>query len=68
MDVIAATFDRRTVLADRLAAGEDRAALLEELDGERLALQGFADKEDEWEVVMNLMDMLTGYCSPHVRL
>jgi hypothetical protein len=55
-------------LAMRLSSeGYDRAALLEKFEGIRQELR-LSDREADEDAVMDLLDFLTGWCSPHMRL
>ena len=56
-----------TLLRKRVASGESRETLLAELAGLRRALQLEGRDQDE-DVVLEAMDFLTGFCSPHLRI
>jgi hypothetical protein len=50
-----------------LSQGQDRDAIYSELEGLRVALQA-AGRESEEDAVLEVMDFLTGWCSPHARI
>ena len=47
--------------------GHERDSLLEELERLRVTLQHEA-RDAEEDVVLEVMDFLTGWCSPHMRI
>jgi hypothetical protein len=51
----------------RLAAGSQRVELQEELEELRLELRREGREADE-DVVLEALDMLTGWCSPHTAI
>lgn len=55
----------RTKLSNRLVRGEPRGELLSELQSkfERITIS-----EEEEDLLIDLMDCLTGYCAPHMKL
>lgn len=57
----------RAAVALELAHGIDRAELYDALDEARLGLREVGRDKDE-DVVADVMDFLTDYCSPHARL
>jgi hypothetical protein len=55
-------------LALRLSSqGYDRTALVEKFEAVRQQLR-LADREADEDAVMDVLDFLTGWCSPHMRL
>jgi hypothetical protein len=55
-------------LALRLSSqGFDQAALVEKFEGMREQLRR-EDREADEDVVMDVLDPLTGWCSPHMQL
>lgn len=55
-------------LAIRLASdGLDRDAILEVFENSRRELRS-AHRESDEDVVMDVMDFLVGWCSPHMKL
>lgn len=57
----------RELMRGRLERGEDRKRLLEELEELRAALR-IQDRDDEEDIVLDVMDFLVGWCSPHMKL
>jgi hypothetical protein len=47
--------------------GYDRTALVEKFEAVRQQLR-LADREADEDAVMDVLDFLTGWCSPHMRL
>lgn len=63
-----ALLEIRAVIAEELRANPDsRGELLQNLESIRTTLRqnGASDAED---VVLDIMDFVTGWCSPHVRI
>jgi hypothetical protein len=57
----------RKAVAHELSVGTERDAVYQALDRLRLDLRrGGRDAEED--IVMDVMDFLTGWCSPHRRL
>jgi hypothetical protein len=55
-------------LASRLSSqGLDRAALIEKFEEVRQQLRK-EDREADEEAVMDVLDFLTGWCSPHMKM
>jgi hypothetical protein len=55
-------------LALRLSSeGHGRTALIEKFEGVRQELRQ-SDREADEDAVMDVLDFLTGWCSPHMRL
>lgn len=57
----------RRAVADKLETGVPREQLVGELEELRLDLRRSGRQEDE-DVVLEVMDFLTGFSSPHMRL
>ncbi len=57
----------RNLAEKQLAAGTDKAVLLEAFEQLRQRCRA-ADRERDEDAVMDVMDFLVGWCSPHVRL
>jgi hypothetical protein len=57
----------RSLAASILEEGEDPAAVLERFNAVREHLRE-ADREADEDAVMDVMDFLVGWCSPHMRL
>jgi hypothetical protein len=57
----------RETAKGRLGAGSQRAGLQEELEELRLELRREGRKAAE-DVVLDALDMLTGWCSPHTTI
>ncbi len=57
----------RNLVLHLLADGQTRAAILGFLEGARQQLRQ-ADRETDEETVMDVMDFLVGWCSPHMKL
>ncbi len=55
----------REVARDLLAQSYSREALIDQLTAFGLELRA-ADREDEGDVVLEVLDFLTGWCSPHM--
>ncbi len=55
------------VVRSLLAQGYEREALVEEFEGFRKLLQEAGREEDE-DVVLDVMDSLVGWCSPGARI
>ena len=60
-------WELRGVVRALLAQGYDRQALLEELMRFQSHLQATGQEKEE-EIVMGVMDSLTGWCAPEWRL
>jgi hypothetical protein len=50
-----------------LAAGNDRADVVAELERYRIVLQR-RGQDDEEDTVLEVLDFLEGWCSPHMKL
>jgi len=57
----------REVVLHLLADGQTREAVLELLERARQQLRQ-ADRETDEDAVMDVMDFLVGWCSPHMKL
>jgi hypothetical protein len=57
----------RVVAQAELAKGSSREALLKQLEQYRQLLQA-QDRERDEDIVLEVMDQLTGFCSPGGRL
>ncbi|MGH2355982.1 MAG: hypothetical protein ACRDI2_16620 [Chloroflexota bacterium] len=57
----------REVVRRRLEQGHQRQAITQELEEFRRALQRMKRDADE-DVVLDVMDFLADWCSPHVRV
>jgi hypothetical protein len=57
----------RTLASNLLARGHEPAAVLELLEHERQRLREMQREADE-DLVLEVMDFLAGWCSPHMRL
>ena len=57
----------RDLARDELAAGHDREGLIEDFEHVRSALRE-KELEEQEDVVMEVMDFLYGWCSPHLRI
>ena len=57
----------RTVVLHLLADGQTRVAILEWLERARQQLRQ-AERETDEDAVMDVMDFLVGWCSPHMKL
>jgi hypothetical protein len=57
----------RAIVRSRLERGEGRERLLAELEDLQRALRASGRDADE-DVVLDVMDFLTGWCSPHMKL
>ncbi len=55
------------VVQGLLAQGHEREALVEEFEGFRKVLEDAGREEDE-DVVLDVMDSLVGWCSPGARI
>ena len=60
-------WELRGVLRGLLAEGHDRAELLQELESLQLELRGAGRDSDE-DAVLDVMDFVVGWSSPHTRL
>jgi len=56
----------RELAAELLASGQARDAVYDLFESSRAALRE-ADREADEDAVMDLMDFLTGWCSPHIK-
>lgn len=54
-------------MTELLAAGADRARVQEQLEAFRVRLQE-QDREDDEDTVLDVLDFVTGWCSPDQRL
>lgn len=59
--------DLRNWVLHLLADGQTREAILEVLERARQQLRQ-ADRESDEDAVMDVMDFLVGWCSPHMKL
>jgi len=57
----------RDVVAELLAAGTDRARVQEQLEAFRIRLREQNREHDE-DTVLEVLDFVTGWCSPDQRL
>jgi hypothetical protein len=57
----------RRIVQGLLAQGQDRDAILKELENFRNVLREMGREEDE-DIVLEVMDFLVGWCSPHMKL
>jgi hypothetical protein len=57
----------RTLASDLLAAGHDRAKVLGMFEGARNRLRA-AGREGAEDAVLDVMDFVNGWCSPHMKL
>ena len=57
----------RNLVLHLLADGQTREAILELLERARQQLRQ-ADRETDEDAVMDVMDFLVGWCSPHMKL
>jgi hypothetical protein len=57
----------RDLAAELLRSGQDRDAVYEVFESARAALRT-ADREADEDAVMDVMDFLIGWCSPHMTL
>jgi hypothetical protein len=57
----------RSLVLRLLSQGQDKATVLERLEQMRRQLRE-ADREADEDAVMDVMDFLLGWCSPHMRL
>jgi hypothetical protein len=57
----------RDFAAELLRSGQDRDAVYNLFESARAALRE-ADREADEDAVMDVMDFLTGWCSPHMKL
>ena len=57
----------RDLAAELLRSGQGRDAVYGLFESARAALRE-ADREPDEEAVMDVMDFLTGWCSPHMKL
>ncbi len=57
----------RRLATERLATGTDKAAVLEAFEQLRRELRA-ANRERDEDAVMDAMDFLSGWCSPHMKL
>ena len=60
-------FPLRKVAGDALAQGYDRNALIEDFENVRARLDERGEEEQE-DAVMEVMDFLYGWSSPHMKL
>ena len=60
-------FPLRDVASEALAQGYDRDVLLEDFESVRARLDEEGEEERE-DAVMEVMDFLYGWCSPHMKL
>jgi hypothetical protein len=61
------TVELREVVGCLLAQGHERQAVAEELQRFRSLLQR-SGREEEEDIVLEVMDFLAGWCSPHMAL
>ncbi len=57
----------REVVQSLLAASYDRQVMIENLTAFALELRA-AEREADEDVVFDVLDFLTGWCSPHMKL
>lgn len=57
----------RAMAIELLAAGTERQELLDALEGVRAMLRS-QDREADEDTVMELMDIVADYCSPHMKI
>lgn len=57
----------RAVVADLIAAGADRERVQEQLELFRGQLRSH-DRDADEDIVLEVLDFLTGWCSPHQRI
>ena len=60
-------WELRGVVRGLLADGHGREDVLADFERFRLVLQA-AEREADEDIVLEVMDFLAGWCSPHVRL
>lgn len=60
-------WELRSVVRGLLADGHDRERVLDDLDRFRDGLRATGRDQDE-DTVLDVMDFVVGWCSPHVRL
>lgn len=60
-------FPLRDVARDALAQGYEKDALIEDFESMRARLDEQGEEERE-DAVMEVMDFLYGWCSPHMKL
>lgn len=60
-------FPLRNVASEALAQGYDKDVLLEDFESVRARLDDEGEEELE-DAVMEVMDFLYGWCSPHMKL
>jgi hypothetical protein len=60
-------WELRGVVRGLLADGHAREAVLADFEQFRLVLQA-AHRESDEEIVLEVMDFVAGWCSPHMRL
>ena len=63
----APVIELRNVVGHLLAEGQTREAILELLERARQQLRQ-ANRETDEDAVMDVMDFLVGWCSPHMKL
>ena len=57
----------RAMAIESLAAGMERQELLDGLEAVRAVLRS-QDREADEDTVMELMDIVADYCSPHMKI
>lgn len=57
----------RTAVAELVAAGADREVVQAQLESLRLQLRN-QNRDAEDDVVLEVLDFLTGWCSPHRKI
>jgi hypothetical protein len=57
----------RSLAVQLFSEGHEKAAVLELFEGARQRLRQ-ANRETDEDAVMDAMDFLVGWCSPHMRL
>jgi len=57
----------RSLVGELAAEGYDKAAILELFEQQRQRLR-LANREADEDAVMDVMDFLVGWCSPHMKL
>ena len=57
----------REVVQQLVSQGETRESIYEDLEDFRALLRAGRREEDE-DIVLEVMDFLTGFCAPHMRI
>jgi hypothetical protein len=61
------TWELRGVVRALLARGDDRQLLIDELS-DYLSELGAANREGDWEVVYDVLNLFAGWCHPSLKL